>query len=54
MKLLHILSEMNPILRVLLVIVLAVTAHFTVKIIRRFSQYLLTIKVDSKELSKGS
>ena len=52
MKLIDILSEMNPILRILLVIVLAVVAHFTVKTIRRFSQYLLTMKVDSKETSK--
>jgi len=52
MKLIDILSEMNPILRILLVIVLAVAAHFTVKTIRRFSQYLLTMKVDSQEISQ--
>jgi len=51
MKLVDILTHMNPILRILLVIVLAVVAHFTVKTIRRFSQYLLTMKVDSKETS---
>ena len=48
MKLLNILADINPILRILLVIVLAVAAHFTVKAIRRLSQYLLTMKVDSK------
>jgi len=51
MKLVDILTHMNPILRILLVIVLAVVAHFTVKTIRRFSQYLLTMEVDSKETS---
>ena len=52
MKLIDILTDMNPILRILLVIGLAVAAHFTVKTIRRFSQYLLTMKVDSKEISQ--
>ena len=52
MKLIDILTGINPILRILLVIVLAVAAHFTVKTIRRFSQNLLTMKVDSKETSK--
>ena len=52
MKLVDILTHMNPILRILLVIVLAVVAHFTVRAIRRVSQNLLTMKVDSKETSK--
>ena len=52
MKLTDILNDMNPILRILFVIVLAVAAHFSVKSIRRFSQYLLTMKVDSKETSQ--
>ena len=52
MKLIDILTDMNPILRILLVIVLAVVAHFTVRAIRRISQYLLTMKVDSKETSE--
>ena len=52
MKLIDILTHMNPILRILLVIVLAVAANFTVKAIRRYSQYLLTMKVDSKETSQ--
>ena len=52
MKLIDILTDMNPILRILLVIVLAVAAHFTVKTIRRLSQYLLTMKVDSKDISQ--
>ena len=53
MKLLNILTDINPILRILLVIVLAVAAHFTVKAIRRLSQYLLTMKVDSKATSEA-
>jgi len=52
MKLVDILNDMNPILRIFLVIVLAVASIFTVKTIRRFSQYLLTMKVDSNETSK--
>ena len=53
MKLLNILTDLNPILRIFLVIVLAVAAHFTVKAIRRLSQYLLTMKVDSKATSEA-
>jgi len=52
MKLVDIITHMNPIFRILLVIVLAVLSHFTVKIIRRVSQNLLTVKVDSNETSK--
>jgi hypothetical protein len=52
MKLIDILSDINPILRILLVIVLAMAAIFIVKTIRRLSQYLLTMKVDSKETSQ--
>jgi len=52
MKLIDILTHINPILRILLVIVLAVATNFTVKAIRRFSQYLLTMKVDSNETSQ--
>jgi len=48
MKLLDIFTDMNPILRILLVVILAVAAIFAVKTIRRFSQYLLMMKVDSK------
>jgi len=48
MKLVDIFTDLNPILRIFLVIVLAVAAHFTVKAIRRLSQYLLMMKVDSK------
>src|SRR5210317_2240381 len=51
MKLVDILTDINPVLRIFLVIVFAVAANFTVKAIRRFSQYLLTMKVDSKETS---
>ena len=52
MKLVDTLTNMNPILRILLVIVLAVAANFTVKTIRRFNQYLLTMKADSQETSE--
>jgi small conductance mechanosensitive channel len=52
MKLVDIFADINPVLRILLVIVLAVVAHFIVKTIRRVSQYLLTMKVDSKETSQ--
>jgi len=52
MKLADILTDMNPVLRISLVIVLAVAAIFAVKAIRRLSQYLLTMKVDSRESSK--
>jgi len=52
MRLVDIIADMNPILRILLVIVLAVAANFMVKAIRRFSQYLLTMKVDSKATSE--
>jgi small-conductance mechanosensitive channel len=52
MKLVDIFTDMNPVLRIFLVIVLAVATNFAVKAIRRFSQYLLTIKVDSKETSQ--
>ena len=52
MKLVDIFTDMNPILRILLVIVFAVVAHFTVKAIRRFSQHLLTMRLDSRETSQ--
>jgi len=52
MKLVDILTNMNPVLRILLVLVLTVAAIFVVKAIRRLSQFLLTMKVDSSESSK--
>ena len=54
MKLIDILTGIHPILRILLIMVLAVAAHFIVKAIRRLSQYLLTMKVDRKEASERS
>ena len=54
MKLEEILSQINPMLRILLIVVLAVAAHFFVKAIRRFSQYLLTMKVDSEAASEAN
>jgi small conductance mechanosensitive channel len=54
MKLLNILTGIHPMLRILLIVVLTVVAHFTVKIIRRFSQYLLLMKVDTKATSEAS
>jgi hypothetical protein len=41
-------------LRILLIVVLAVAAHFAVKAIRRFSQYLLTMKVDREAASEAN
>ena len=46
MKLVNILTGISPILKILLIIVLTVAGHFIVKAIRRFSQWLLTIRVD--------
>jgi len=54
MKLLNILSDLNPILRILLIIVLTVAAHFSVKAIRLLSRWLLTMKIDSKTPSEAS
>ncbi|MEE4111457.1 MAG: mechanosensitive ion channel domain-containing protein [Desulfobacteraceae bacterium] len=54
MKLVDILSEINPVVRILLIVVLAVAAHFFVKAIRRFSQYLLTMKLDSEAASEAN
>jgi small conductance mechanosensitive channel len=41
-------------LRILLIVVLTVAAHFFVKAIRRFSQYLLTMKVNSEAASEAN
>jgi moderate conductance mechanosensitive channel len=54
MKLANRFTELDPMLRILLIILLTVAAHFTVKAIRRFSQYLLTMKVDRKVASETS
>ena len=54
MKLAEILSQINPMFRILLIVVFTVAAHFAVKAIRRFSQYLLTIKVDRDAASEES
>jgi small-conductance mechanosensitive channel len=54
MKLINTLNDISPVLRILLIIILTVAAHFTVKIIRRFSQYLLMMKVDRKATSEVS
>jgi small-conductance mechanosensitive channel len=54
MKLIDTLTGINPILRILLIIVLTVAAHFTVKAIRRLSQYLLAMKVDREAASEAS
>jgi len=53
MKLIDILTHMNPVLRILLVIVLAMAAIFIIKAIRRLSQYLLTMKFDSNQTSQA-
>ncbi|MBI9082947.1 MAG: mechanosensitive ion channel [Desulfobacterales bacterium] len=54
MKLLDILKDIDPTMRILLIIGLTVVAHITVKTIRRFSQYLLLMKVDSTATSEAS
>ena len=53
MKLSDILADMNPIIRIILVSVLAVVAIYTVRAIRRLCQYLLMMKVDGNETSKA-
>lgn len=47
MKLVHTLYNIDPWLRVFLIILLSVAAHFVVKGVRRFSQYFLSMKVGS-------
>jgi len=54
MKLVNILADIHPVLRIFLIIALTLVAHFAVKGIRRFSQYLLMMKVDSKATSEAS
>ncbi len=54
MKLIDILNVMHPIIRVIIIIGLSVGLHFSVKTIRRFSQYILLKKVgheDSPDVS---
>lgn len=46
------LNSITPILRILLIILLTISAHFVVKAVRWFSQYLLTMKLTHKETSK--
>ncbi len=48
MKLVNILADIHPVLRIFLIVALTLVAHFAVKGIRQFSQYLLMMKVDSK------
>lgn len=43
----NILTDLNPVFRIFLIIVLAAAAHFFVKIVRRFSQWLLAMKVNN-------
>ncbi len=52
MTLISFITGLNPAFRILLIIALTVAAHFIVKIIRRLSQYLLTMKFDSKDISE--
>ena len=54
MKLINIPTDINPLLRILFIVVLTVAAHFAVKAIRRFSQYLLRMKIDSKTTTEAS
>ena len=48
------LANINPVYRIFLIVVLSVAAHFIVKSVRRFSQYLLILKVDGKATSDAS
>lgn len=54
MKLIEILNNINPGLRVTLIIFLTLVAHFSVKIIRRLSQYLLTTRRNHQDVSEAS
>jgi len=54
MKLVNILADIHPVLRIFLIVALTLVAHFAVKGIRQFSQYLLMMKVDSKATSEAS
>ncbi len=54
MHLSNVFAEINPVIRILIIIVLAVAAQFAVKALRRFSQWLLTMKVDSAATSETS
>ena len=54
MKLVDTLGNMSPYMRIILIIGLMVVTHYTVKIIRRFSRYLLLIKVDRKATTEVS
>ena len=47
-------AEIHPVLRILLIVVFTVAAHLAVKAVRRFSQYLLAMKVDDEITSEVS
>lgn len=54
MHLTNILSEIHPVYRILFIVFLAVAAHFLVKAIRLFSQWLLTMKPAGKPSAEVS
>jgi moderate conductance mechanosensitive channel len=54
MNLSEIIGHTHPILKIALIIILTLAAHLGVKAIRRFSQYLLTMKLGSREVSEES
>ena len=54
MKLLNTIAGIHPVLKIILIIVLAVLAHFSVKIIRWLSQYVLTFRVSEDLSSEAS
>ena len=54
MNLTEVLAQTHPVLKIILIIVFTVFAHLGVKAIRRFSQYLLTMKLGSTEISEAS
>ena len=54
MKLTAFFADMHPVLRIFFITIFAVAAHFSVKLIRRLSQYLLTLRVGDKPASEVS
>lgn len=50
----EIFSNIHPFLKIILIVVFTLAAHFVVKAIRRFSQYLLTVKLGTREVSEES
>ncbi len=54
LNMVDILSSMHPAMRIILIVGLTIITHFTVKSIRRFSRYVLLMKVDRGANSEAS